>query len=313
MSQWMEIKIHTKYDAADAVGDIFYRNGADGLVIEDIEGSLDKDSSINWDYTDLPVNETLPECVNIVAYLPIDDSIFKTIEEIRAEIENIRDYGLNVGSGELEYHSVDEKDWQSNWKEYFTPIEIGESFVVKPEWEEATFEDKRIITIDPGMAFGTGSHSTTQQALILLERYLKKDMKVIDVGCGSGILTIGASYLDADYILAIDIDDQAIKMTSSNIKLNEVKKTEIEVIENNLLEGIDLMVDLVIANITAPILNKLIPQATRITNTNGFFICAGIIEEYEMQVQETLINNGYKIIDRLVERDWVALAASKVR
>lgn len=313
MSQWMEIKIHTKYDAADAVGDIFYRNGANGLVIEDIEVALDKDSSINWDYTELPVNETLPECVNIVAYLPIDDSIFKTIEEIQAEIENIRDYGLNVGSGELEYHSVDEKDWQSNWKEFFTPIQIGESFVVKPEWEDISFEGKKTITIDPGMAFGTGSHATTQQALTLMEKYLDEGEKVIDVGCGSGILTIGASYLNAGYILAIDIDDQAIKMTSSNIALNEVKNTEIEVIENNLLDGIDLMVDVVVANITAPILNKLIPQATKITNINGYFICAGIIDEYEMQVQETLISNGYKIVDRLVERDWVALAASKVR
>ncbi len=313
MSQWMEIKIHTKYDAADAVGDIFYRNGADGLVIEDIEVSLDEGSSIDWDYTELNVNEMPPECVNIVAYLPIDDSILKTIEEIKAEIENIRDYGLDVGSGELEYHSVDEEDWQDNWEEFFTPIEIGESFIVKPVWEKLVFEDKKVITIDPGMSFGTGAHSTTQQALILLERYLEKEKKVIDVGCGSGILTIAASYLNAEYILSIDIDDQAVKMTSNNILLNEAENTQIEVIENDLLEGIDLMVDVVVANITAPILNKLIPQATKITNDNGYFICAGIIDEYEIEVQETLVRNGYKIIDRLVERDWVALAASKVR
>jgi ribosomal protein L11 methyltransferase len=313
MSQWMEIKIHTKYDAADAVGDIFYRNGANGLVIEDIEISLDKNSSIDWDYTELPINEKPPECVNIVAYLPIDDTIFKTIEEIQAEIENIKDYGLDVGTGDLEYHSVDEKDWQGNWKEFFTPIKIGKTFIVKPTWEELESDFENVITIEPGMAFGTGSHTTTQQALILLERYMTENMKIIDVGCGSGILTIAAGKLNADFVLAIDVDEQAIKMTKENLSLNEIKKTNIEVIENNLLEGIDLSVDLVVANITAPILNRLIPQAARITKNNGFFVCAGIIDEYEVEVQEKLIANGYKIIDRLVERDWVALAASKVR
>ncbi len=313
MSQWMEIKIHTKYDAADAVGDIFYRNGADGLVIEDVEISLDKESSIDWDYTELPANEEPQECVNIVAYLPIDDTIFKTIEEIQIEIENIRDYGLDVGTGELEYHSVDEKDWQNNWKEYFTSIRIGKSFIVKPIWEELESNNNNIINIDPGMAFGTGSHTTTQQAIVLLEKYLSSNMKVIDVGCGSGILTIAASLLGAKFVLALDIDEQAISMTKENLELNKYENTKIEVIENDLLEGIDLSVDLIIANITAPILNKLIPQAAKITNKGGLFICSGIIDEYEFDVQEKLVRNGYKIIDRLVERDWVALAASKVR
>lgn len=312
MSQWMELKIHTKNDAVDAVGDVFFRNGADGLVIEDVEKSLDKASSINWDYTDLPISESLPEYVNIVAYLPVDDFIFRKIEEIQAEIENISSYGIDVGSGEIEYHSVDEKDWKDNWKDYFVPIHVGDTFVIKPVWENISFEGKRVITLDPGMAFGTGSHQTTQQALILLEKYLIKGMKVIDVGSGSGILTIAASSLEAEYVLSFDNDAQAVSMTKSNMLLNDIGATEIAVIENNLLEGIDLSADLIVANITAPVLKNLIPQASQIMNDGGIIICSGIIEEYEMEVQEILIDSGYKIIDRLIERDWVAIAASKV-
>jgi ribosomal protein L11 methyltransferase len=308
----MEVKIQTRYESADAIGDIFYRNGADGLVFEELEITLDKDSTVQWDYSDLPISEKPVECVSLVAYLPIDDNIFEKLEDIRVTIENLRDYGINIGTGELSYKPVDEADWQNNWKEYFKPLKIGDSFLIRPIWEEAQSGTRKVITLDPGMAFGTGSHTTTQQALILLEKYMSDDMSVIDVGCGSGILAIAAAYLGAESILALDNDEQAVAMTKSNILHNKIHDN-ITILENNLLEGIDFTTDIIIANITAPILLNLIPQSTPLTKFGGYFICAGIIEEYEYEIQEMLLDNGFKIMDRLQEKDWVAIAARKVR
>ena len=309
----MEIKTLTKYSAADAVGEVLYRNGVNGLVYEDITPCVDLQSTIDWDYSDLPVLEKPLEEVNIVAYLPLEENILEKIEDIKAEISLLRDFNIDIGEGKLTYRVVNEADWQNNWKKYFVPISVGENLIVRPIWEEDEYgNDKIVINIDPGLAFGTGSHATTQQVLIMLEKYLKENDNVIDVGCGSGILSITAYKLGAKTVTALDYDEQAVSMTKNNIKLNNIKDDEIEVYQNDLLSNVSQKADLILANITAPILARLIPQTKDILNPQGLFICAGIIDEYEHDVQQSLISNGYIIIDRLAKNDWVSLTAKRV-
>lgn len=313
MSQWMEIKILTTYDASDAVGEILYRNGANGLVYEDITPVLDISSSINWDYSDIPIVDVPLENVKIVAYLPLSNDILSVIEDIKASIEVLRDFNLNIGEGEVSYHIVNEEDWQDNWKQYFKPINVGEKITVCPIWEEVPeTANKIIIRIDPGLAFGTGSHITTQQALILLEKYISPNNSIIDVGCGSGILTITAGYLGAKNVLALDNDEQAVAMAERNIALNSLTECQINVMENDLLLGIGDKAEIIVANITAPILKRLIPQTLHVNSPGGLFICAGIISEYELEVQRELLQANYIVIDRMIKNDWVALAARRV-
>ncbi len=313
MSQWMEIKVYTKSEAADAVGDILYRNGADGLVIEEQEIYLDAEADINWDYSDVPLSEAPPEYINIVAYLPIDEGLFPNLENIKLALDNMHHYGFDTSELKMSTNIINEEDWAEGWKEYFVPIFVGRQFLICPAWEAQESDERIVINIDPGLAFGTGSHITTQQALILLEKYLLPGQSVIDVGSGSGILSIAAALSKAGSVLALDIDEQAVEMTRKNLSLNEVGDTAITVKQNSLLSGIDVAADLILANITAPILEQLIPQAEKISATGNRLICAGIIEEYEMDVQKALIENNYKIIDRLITGDWVALAAQKVQ
>lgn len=312
MTQWMEIKILTKYSSADAVGEILYRNKVNGLVYEDLTSAISPPAEISWDYLDVSETEQ-PEEVKIVAYLPLEEDILAVIEEIKAEIELLQSYKIDIGKGLLSYKIVDEKDWKDNWKKFFKPVHVGCNIIVRPVWEELDSDrQKTIINIDPGLAFGTGSHITTQQALIMLEKNILNGCRVIDVGCGSGILSIAAHLLGAGSVVAIDNDDQAVAMAESNIKINNIPNDEITVVKNDLLQGINTSADIIAANITAPVLKRLIPQAAALTLPDGLLICAGIIKSYEYEMQQTLIGHKYVIIDRLEKGDWVALTAQKV-
>ncbi len=312
MTQWMEIKILTKYSSADAVGEILYRNKVNGLVYEDLTSAISPPAEISWDYLDVSETEQ-PEEVKIVAYLPLEEDILAVIEEIKAEIELLQSYSIDIGKGLLSYKIVDEKDWKDNWKKFFKPVHVGSNIIVRPVWEELDSDgQKTIINIDPGLAFGTGSHITTQQALIMLEKNILNGCRVIDVGCGSGILSIAAHLLGAGSVVAIDNDDQAVAMAESNIKINNIPNDEITVVKNDLLQGISTSADIIAANITAPVLKRLIPQAAALTLPDGLLICAGIIKSYEYEMQQTLIGHKYVIIDRLEKGDWVALTAQKV-
>ncbi len=311
--QWVEIKIRTKYAVADVVGDVFYSHGVDGLVYEDTTTVIELRHEVSWDYSDIPVVDTELVDVNILAYLPLTDHVLADIEDIRAQIEVLRDAGLDIGSGKITYQILDENDWQHNWKAFFKPLRVGHKLVVCPVWEDHTVYDEDVVVrIDPGLAFGTGSHTTTQHALTLLERYLQPVSKVLDIGCGSGILSIAAAKLGASSVMACDIDDQAVTMTEENIAYNDIPEETITAIKADLLSGLDFKADLVIANITAPILKRLIPDLYSVQDCGGIFICAGILDEYEVIVQKELIANGYIIVDRLIDKDWVGLAARRV-
>lgn len=310
--KWTEIKILTTYEAAEAIGEILYNNGADGIVVEDITPVLDAQSPVDWDYSDIPEADFPPEEVRLVAYLPTTSDLPGIIENIHESVDNLVDFDLNVGEASFTLTEVEEQDWQNNWKQYYKPVEVGQRLLIKPVWENIPInEDKIVIIIDPGMAFGTGTHATTMQCLCFLEQYGVGKQRLYDVGTGSGILSITAAKLGIPFIMAFDKDDVAVRVAGENIALNQLD-AEITLKVNNLLEGITEKVDIIVANITAGILTRLIPDAAKLLLPEGHLICSGIITEREVEVQKALVAHGFIIIDRLIDGDWVSLVAQRL-
>lgn len=307
--KWTEIKIRTTYEAAEAVGEILYKNGANGLVVEDIEPTLSTVTSHDWDYSEIPETAFPPEEVRLVAYLPTTPDLPQTIEDIKEAVHSLQEYGIEVGEAFFTLTEVAELDWANSWKQYYKPVILGKRMVIKPKWERWPHDAQQIvIDIDPGMAFGTGTHATTSMCLILLEQYVQKGYDVYDVGCGSGILSIAAAKLGADKVTALDKDEIAVKVAQENVALNNLAGS-VNVERNNLLDGVTRKVDVIVANITAGILMQLIPTARNLISPQGVFILSGIITDRELEVQHCLLDHGMLIIDRRVQGDWVALVA----
>ena len=232
----------------------------------------------------------------------------ETLEAVRAHLEQLRAQGGEVGTLALELTGVKDEDWSENWKKYYKPFRIGTHLVVRPTWEayEAAPGDL-VIELDPGMAFGTGTHETTSMCMQLLEKHLQEGMRVMDVGTGSGILAIAAARLGAREVLAIDIDPAAVKVARENIALNHVQD-RVRAVEGDLCKSEAMPCDLAVANIVADAIRMLAAPLTRHLKKGGLLICSGIIREREQDVLEAALAAGYAVADRLEKGDWVALA-----
>ena len=224
------------------------------------------------------------------------------LEQLRAQ------GGADLGTLRLELSGVKDDDWSENWKKYYKPFRIGTHLVVKPTWEayQPSPEDL-IIELDPGMAFGTGTHETTSMCMQLLEKHLKSNMRVMDVGTGSGILAIAAARLGAKEVLAIDIDPAAVKVARENIVLNHVED-RVRAVEGDLCKSEAMPCDLAVANIVADAIRMLAAPLTRHLAKGGLLICSGIIREREQDVLDAALAAGYVVADRLEKGEWVALA-----
>lgn len=221
--KWAEISIQTSHEATEAVAEIFHELGASGVLIEDPELVNTYIHSGAWDYTDIPLAEET-EVVTVKAWLPTDEDLPSKLEQLRLHIDEMSQF-LDKGSGVINCSEIQDEDWANNWKQFFHPERIGEKIVVKPSWEEYTpLDNDIVIELDPGMAFGTGTHATTSMCIQFLEEYVKPEMKVFDVGTGSGILAIAASKLGAKDIQAADYDEVAVDVAKENIeKIMNVK------------------------------------------------------------------------------------------
>src|SRR5699024_3919068 len=200
---------------------------------------------------------------------------------------------------------------ETSWQKYYKPVDISEEITIVPIWEKsATDTRSHIIYLDPGMAFGTGTHATTKLSVLALERYLKQQTTVIDVGCGSGILSIAACLLGAQSVLAVDIDEVAVKSAKVNRTLNHLDD-KIIIQQNNLLQGISAQADLVVANILIHIILDLLEDVWQHLKTKGIFIASGIITEQKETVIAALENKGFIIIETLIEDHWISIIAKK--
>jgi len=311
--KWSEIAIHTTQEATEAVANILHEAGAGGVIIEDSE-LLDRD----WDTPYGEVYNLSPEDfpdegVIIKAYLPMNSYLMETVEQIKLAINNLLTFDINIGSGKVSISEVHEEDWASGWKKYYKPIQVSDKILITPTWEEvASNSSKIIIELDPGMAFGTGTHPTTVMCIQALEKVIKGKEEVIDVGCGTGVLSIAAAKLGAGQILAMDLDEVAVKSAKLNTKLNHVDHL-IKIKQNNLLDHVEKQADVIIANILAEVILRFISDVARVLKPNGRFIASGIIQTKADTVMKAIEKAGLVIEDRLVKEDWVTFIAKKER
>jgi len=209
---------------------------------------------------------------------------------------------------EIVYSTIDDEDWAEKWKEYFRPEKITETIVVKPTWRDYEAADnEKIIEIDPGMAFGTGTHATTGMCVYFLEKYLKEKDTILDIGTGSGILMIAAKLFGAGNMAGTDIDTVAIETAEKNLRLNKIGSDNYKLILGNLSETIHEKFDVVAANILAEIIMDLIPELHKVIKNEGIFICSGILEEKADMVSEALKKAGFDIIEIMKRDAWAAI------
>lgn len=307
---WVEMKIKTSTEAIEAISNIFYEAGVMGVVIEDPRDYLRPQDESEWDYVEIPEGIDFEEAV-VTGYLVEDSSLGERAREIRERVKELPKYGLNIGKGEIIMNTVSDTDWANSWKKYYKPTHIGKNLVIKPSWEAYEPKANEIaIELDPGMAFGTGTHETTVMCLELLEKYIKKGLEVIDIGCGSGILSIACGKLGASKVLAIDKDEVAVKVARENIKRNSLSST-ITVQTGDKLKNVEEKADIIIANIIADVIIDLSYDVPLHLKEGGVFLASGIIKDRKLSVREALEKNGFDLVQESEKGEWVALVAKQ--
>ena len=315
---YYKVTITTSHEGIELLSAVLLESGFDSIVVDDpadVTDILDKKEEYEWDYIDPSVFENKDKAPTITVYF--DDETKDQIPAMKncaVALKNLADEGafgdLDLGSLEVEETTIND-DWKDKWKEFFKPSKITDSLVVKPTWEEYTpAEGEHVIEIDPGMAFGTGTHETTTLCMVLLEKYLKDGDSVMDVGCGSGILAIAAAMLGCKDILGIEIDPDAVRTAIENVELNNVQDAVV-VKEGDLTKGVDKVVDVIVANLMAPLVIELSGAAAEHMVDGGIYISSGILIEKKEQVAEAVVAAGFEIIEILEKGEWCAIAAQK--
>jgi ribosomal protein L11 methyltransferase len=307
--KWIEIKVKTSTEAVEAVSNLFYEAGVAGLVIEDPKSYLASNREGDWDYVEIPAGIDFDEVV-ITGYIIEDSSAAERVQEIQNRVKELPSFGLDIGKGEVTLDTVSETDWAEAWKKYYKPTRIGAHIVIKPSWEN--YEPKpgdKVIELDPGMAFGTGTHETTVLCLELLEKHVKKDSVVIDIGCGSGILSVAAGMLGAAQVMGIDKDEVAVRVARENVKRNRLSSA-IDILKGDKIEDAGIKGDIIVANIVADVIIEFCRQVPLYLKEGGIFLASGIIKDRKLSVKEALEKNGFDIIDEIEKGEWVALATT---
>jgi ribosomal protein L11 methyltransferase len=305
--KWTEIKITTNEEAYDAITGILYDIGAVSLQIEDPRVSQELGKN-NWgEILDEKLYYVKTDDIVFKTYFPEGSNILQILELLKNQMKKAQNF-LSRDIGTIETKEVFEEDWANNWKKYFKPFKIGKKIVIKPSWEKYKKQNKDeiIIEIDPQTAFGTGTHDTTRMCIELIEKYIRENSEVLDLGCGSGILGICSSKLDAKSCLCVDIDSQAVKIANENAELN--KTENVEVIQGDLMSVVRGKYDIIVANIITDIIIKLTPLIGKHLSNDGVFISSGIIKSRYPEIKETLLKNGFSILDEMTSKEWAAVA-----
>jgi ribosomal protein L11 methyltransferase len=310
--KWSEISIHTTNEAVEPISNILHEAGASGVVIEDpLELVKEREDQFGEIYQ-LNPQDYPEEGVIVKAYLSVNSFLGETVDEIKEAVNNLILFNIDIGKNSVSVSEVNEEEWATAWKKYYHPVKISERFTVVPTWEEYTpvSSDELIIELDPGMAFGTGTHPTTVMSIQGLERFVKSDDVVIDVGTGSGVLSIASAMLGAKKVTALDLDEVAVESAKMNIKLNKVHPV-VDVFQNNLLEGIQEKADVIVANILAEVIVRFTDAAAQCLKPGGYFITAGIIQQKKDEVKESIESAGFQIEETVQLEDWISFIAKR--
>lgn len=304
---YTEVRLYTDQDSLDLLSCILTDMGI-GVIVEDprdIEDLIHKKQDYEWDYIDKSFLVTAKNTPCILFYLEDTLEGLEKMEDIFREIEILP-------IEKVEIKSVCDEDWKNLWKKYFKPVKISDRIVVKPTWEAYVAQKgDLVIEIDPGMAFGTGSHPTTTLCIKLLEKYLVPGQgQVLDIGCGSGILSIGAALLGAKDVLGVDIDPLACRVAEDNVKQNGFEKV-IQIIKGDLTQGLDYIANITVANLMADLVMQLSKDIGKHLVKNGIYISSGILIEKQQQVVSKIKDSGFEILEIAEEDEWCAVAAKK--
>ena len=302
------IKIETSHEVEDALNiyshDVLKCLGTETRKRSDFEqAGWESDSTI----VKLDEIKDLPEDLEFLAYFDMEQDQAELVKKYQKKLSELEGYGLKIGQAKVTASYIKDEDWNTVWQKFYHPIDFSRHLAIVPEWEEyePAFKDQKVVKLDPGLAFGTGSHKTTQLALLGLEQILVKPETVCDVGTGSGILAIASSVLGASSVLATDISDEAITAANENISLNNL--TNIKVQKTNLLNQVKSKYDIIVANILAEILLDLIPELNEHLNSNGKVIFSGIDCDQIEKIRTALTTNGFQIILSMQQGRWIGL------
>lgn len=320
--KWQEVSIYTTTNGIEIINGALINLGINDAVIEDasvFEDFLNNDT-LNWDYYDeeLANMRNCESCIKV--YLADNNQGKQYLEDIYDFINKLKNNSDNIDLGNLEIKiaTLDDEDWANNWKQYFKPFVVANKIVIKPTWEtyEKDIEGKIILEIDPGMSFGTGQHHTTRLCLEQISKYIQKDMNILDLGCGSGILSIASILLGAKKSVGIDIDENAVKTAKENALVNNIDEkkfiayqmnvTKDELVENKI--GYNKY-DMITVNIIADIILSMSHLFPKFLRKNGIVIASGIIEKYLDDVRDNFIKIGFEIIEIDKSEDWVCISA----
>ena len=311
MENWIEITIHTTNEASEIVESILLDYGSTGVAIEDpttLEENLHDDfgTIVELSPTDYPEVGVIVK--GYINELNFDDETFNRFKDELEQLEK----NINIGEFfKIETTTIQDSDWENSWKDYFDILNIGEKFVIVPTWREyENEEDKYVINIDPGMAFGTGGHETTSLCIKNLEKYVKPHDNVIDVGCGSGILSIAASYLTDGSLKDVDLDKLAVDVSRENFALNNLEN-RIEVEEASLLTKETKKYDVIVANILAHIIELMLEDAYKLLEDGGYFITSGIIKDKKDELLEKMLQQGFKLVEETSDNEWYSFVVTK--
>ena len=308
--KWCEISIQTTHEATELIAEIFNDLGATGVVIEDPELVNDYITSGKWDYTDIPI-ATETEVVTEKAYLAVDGELEGKLQTFKQEVKALEGRGVSIAPGIITTSELADEDWSDTWKQYFHTEKPGDRIVIKPSWEQYEPQaDEIVVELDPGAAFGTGTHATTSMCICELEKLVQPGMKVFDVGTGSGILSIIAAKLGAKDIQAVDYDDSVLKIVRENLEENHVENV-ISVAQSDLMQNVHGKADLVIANIVADIIIRLFDQLDEHLAEDGTLLTSGIIEDRIDDVINAATAHGYGVVKRMENKGWACITFKK--
>ena len=315
--KYIEVKITTSETGIEPVSAALMGIGINDVEIDDPEeilGMIAAPAATEW-YDETQIPEVERKAPSVKVYMDADDAGRAKAEEIRGAMERLRENlaGLmNLGSLTVETSVNDDAEWKDRWKEYFVPTRVSERIVVKPTWREyQRTGDELVIEIDPGMAFGTGTHETTSLSLRMLEKYVTPASRVLDVGTGSGILAIAAVLLGAEDVLGIDIDEDAVRVANENLALNGTAD-KARAIRGDLTAGVDYKADIVVANLLADLVMRLSPDAGRHLEKGGIYITSGILTTKKEQVAEVVKQSGFDILEVLEDGEWCSIVGRKL-